>query len=386
MITFVQQPEGALRLGDYLKLHLQEKRWTHFRAAIAFIKHSGVRHIFEELSEFSRRAAVKLSVGIDCGGTSMEGLRGLLDAVESHGEIWVYHNEIAVTFHPKLYLFKNDKYADIFIGSGNLTEGGLYTNYEASLLLSLDLAEENNRKLLWIIENTLDDWSSPVKGTCLRLSYGLLDKLVENGDVPPEAQARETEEESSVVRKGRSKGKRGFFAGAAVPRAPKVVVKRRQQRAGKGPVIHTLGPLLWKKSNLPASDVLMRKRLSTHPTGGLRLTQADFKVRGKQINQTTYFRKTVFGNLPWKLIKKKPKVEEVVATFRAKILGEDFGTVRLKISHKPSGEAGQGNYTTLLHWGDFGDKIKELDLVGKTFYLYGPSERATEPFFIEIDE
>src|SRR5438552_4048830 len=100
MIEFIHQPTGKVRLGDYLKSHLQRKEWTHFRAAIAFVKRSGTHHIREALDQFSRQASVKISVGIDVGGTSMEGLRDLLEGLENRGEVWVYHNENNSTFHP----------------------------------------------------------------------------------------------------------------------------------------------------------------------------------------------------------------------------------------------------------------------------------------------
>lgn len=105
---------------------------AEFRAAIAFVKLSGVRHLGTALAEFSRRAAVKISAGIDHGGTSMEGLRALLNALDGRGEIWVYHNETNSTFHPKVYFFKGENKADLLIGSGNLTEGGLFTNYDVA--------------------------------------------------------------------------------------------------------------------------------------------------------------------------------------------------------------------------------------------------------------
>lgn len=148
MIDFIHQPTSTVRLGDYLKTHLQQEEWTHFRAAVAFVKYSGTRHIRDVLISFSHHANVKISVGIDLGGTSMEGLRDLLESVEKRGEIWVYHNENNSTFHPKVYIFKNDVQAAIVVGSGNLTEGGLFTNYEASLAVSLDLTLETDALLL----------------------------------------------------------------------------------------------------------------------------------------------------------------------------------------------------------------------------------------------
>jgi hypothetical protein len=76
--------------------------------------------------------------------------------------------------------------------------------------------------------------------------------------------------------------------------------------------------------------------------------------------------------------------ETIEITFDVTIFGMSYGQHKLVVSHKPSGEAGQRNYTTMLHWGDLASAIKELNLVGKTFQLYAPPENQQEPFFIEI--
>jgi hypothetical protein len=143
------------------------------------------------------------------------------------------------------------------------------------------------------------------------------------------------------------------------------------------------GQLVWRKNNLPASDV-QRQRGAV--TGGLRLTQAKFEVNGIRIDQTKYFRNVVLSQMPWGTGRKGfPKQRETVEiTFDVTILGMNYGQHKLVVSHKPSGEAGQRNYTTMLHWGDLANTIKELNLVGKTFQLYGPPENQQEPFFIEI--
>jgi len=142
------------------------------------------------------------------------------------------------------------------------------------------------------------------------------------------------------------------------------------------------GPLVWQKSNLPASDV---QRQAGHPTGGLRLTQAGWIASGRIIDQTTYFREEVFAECTWTRGVHRPKQQEVaLIPFRVVILGEDLGIHQLAVSHKPSGEAGQGNYTSMLHWRDIADIVKKLNLVGMTFRLYAPQHGEEEPYHIEI--
>ena len=175
-MPFIQQPFGAVRLGDYLNAHFSDPQWTVFRAAIAFVKRSGTQHIRQNLREFANRASVRMSVGIDLYGTSREGLEDLLHSLPN-GQIYVFHNNGPTTFHPKVYLFRNQNSADVLVGSGNLTSGGLYVNYEASLAVSLDLQNVDDAQLLAAVEGSLDTWSNETPGLCHLLSDDLLTNL-----------------------------------------------------------------------------------------------------------------------------------------------------------------------------------------------------------------
>jgi hypothetical protein len=188
VMQFIAQPFAEIRLGEFLLGHLADPQWTAFRAAIAFVKRSGTRHIRQPLRNFCDRAQVKLSVGVDLYGTSREGLTDLLDATTPNGQIFIYRNNGPYTFHPKVYVFKSAQRADIIVGSGNLTGGGLFTNYEASLVASLDLTLRTDAELLQAIEGTLDTWSEPQQGVCYALTPEFLNQLVTSGLVPSEAQ------------------------------------------------------------------------------------------------------------------------------------------------------------------------------------------------------
>src|SRR6266446_5841153 len=218
---FISQPNSDFRLGDFLKQSFADSRWTIFRAAVAFAKYSGTKHIRDLLSDFSRRAKVDITIGIDAGGTSVEGLMNLMDALENRGNIWIFRNANSSTFHPKIYLFRNEELADLVIGSGNLTEGGLFTNYEGSMKVELILKSPDHAALLASIERALNIWSTPKDGLCYRLDKNFLNRLVDHEDVQTEAQTRETEE-------GRSKkaeaalAETRIFKRVGVPAAPKV--------------------------------------------------------------------------------------------------------------------------------------------------------------------
>jgi hypothetical protein len=187
VMQFITQPFGAVRLGEFLLGHLADPQWTVFRAAIAFVKRSGTQFIRQPLRDFSSRAEARISVGIDLFGTSREGLSDLLEATPG-GQVFVYRNNGPYTFHPKVYVFKSAQRADVVVGSGNLTGGGLFTNYEASLAASLDLAVAEDMAFLQVVEATLDAWSQPQQGICYAVTPELVEQLVVSGLVRSEAE------------------------------------------------------------------------------------------------------------------------------------------------------------------------------------------------------
>ena len=73
------------RLGEAINLRLQDLRWTTFRAAVAFVKRSGVIHIADSLRAFAQRGHIRMTVGVAMGGTSVEGLASLLECVGDRG-------------------------------------------------------------------------------------------------------------------------------------------------------------------------------------------------------------------------------------------------------------------------------------------------------------
>lgn len=200
-MELILQPWSERTLGDYLQLALRGEfgAFDQFEAAVAFVKRSGVQHIASDLQDFAeRQGTVRFVVGVDQNGTSFEGLVDLRDAVGEQGEIWIVHSSDAyVTFHPKLYLFKGEDKALLLIGSGNLTQGGLYANDEATTVQELDLQSSDDLQLLRQVEATLNRWCELEHNTARRLDDDFLRALVDNGYLGPEQQARTAGEAST---------------------------------------------------------------------------------------------------------------------------------------------------------------------------------------------
>jgi HKD family nuclease len=221
-MDFVAQPIGRFRLGDYLLDNLQNKQWSLFRISVAFVKNSGVKHIYSLLSDFQKRGQCKISVGIDNGVTTYEGLVNLLDAIGSKSELWIFHNENSSSFHPKVYLFANDQSADFIVGSGNLTEGGLFTNYEAFLRVSLDLQNIEDKQQYDEIISYLDYWIDPSTGCAIQAALPFLNDLRDNEYLPTENQIRQARKEKSQQARERGQKAKGFkpYKSTKVPSAP----------------------------------------------------------------------------------------------------------------------------------------------------------------------
>lgn len=145
------------------------------------------------------------------------------------------------------------------------------------------------------------------------------------------------------------------------------------------------GVLVWRKT-LPQTDALQVNE-GSHHVGGVRLTQARFEnPPGVRIDQTTYFRQ-LFADYPWEREPGRHRDQEhAFVPMRIIIRGRDYGVRNFEVSHKPSGEAGQANYTTILRWGrEFNPTVLRENLTDTVFSLYETAEPDAD-FLIEITE
>lgn len=223
----VSQPDGSSRLGDELLSLLTDGRWVRLDAAVAFVKLSGVRHLAARLDEFSARnpGSVRITVGIDQQGSSIEGVQLLWQVVAPHGgQLFILRNPQgppSSTFHPKAWLFR-DATGDgrAVIGSGNLTQGGLYTNYELAIGMTADAASLSELSAI------LGVWSDAAQPEVELADAALLGTLYKSGDLPSETAIRRADRAARAVRAGLT-GLGGtpatlasIFRGRAVPPAP----------------------------------------------------------------------------------------------------------------------------------------------------------------------
>jgi HKD family nuclease len=189
-LIIVNQPfEGSL--GLKLIDNLQMPEYSEFRFIVAYSKTSGINRILPYMQKFkSSGGVIKGVVGIDQGNTSYEALISLLNVCD---DLFIYHSEdIMRTFHVKAYYFNGSRKSWLAIGSNNLTAGGLFGNYEASIC---DFVS-NSQKTSFI--SMFDDYSNTDSPCCKRASRTLIEDLLTNAYVQHE-QAIAKERISSVA-------------------------------------------------------------------------------------------------------------------------------------------------------------------------------------------
>src|SRR5207249_4975248 len=105
-MAFLYNQPIAHRFGISLQQFLESGDWQAFDAAVAWVRRSGTRHLLPILTGFlAAGGAARFTVSVDIENTSQEGLQDLLSlSASGTSDVFIYHNEYQVTFHPKLYL------------------------------------------------------------------------------------------------------------------------------------------------------------------------------------------------------------------------------------------------------------------------------------------
>ena len=127
----------SLCVGDVLNEALMNSQCFRFRFAVAYMRVSGLRLLYDSLlTLYKRQGSIAGAVGIDDGITSIEALQ-LLASLSSTSTL--VHTISDYIYHPKLYVIDASQSAVIIIGSANLTRDGLYRNVELATAITLDL-------------------------------------------------------------------------------------------------------------------------------------------------------------------------------------------------------------------------------------------------------
>lgn len=385
-------------IGNYLVKYLNQQDFHSFTGISAFASEAGIFGLsgyFETAKKFYKN--LTLIVGIDQEGTSKEALEEILNI--NIGSYIFYQNEAPI-FHPKIYLFEGDKEIKLIVGSSNLTGRGLFRNVESSLLIEFDINDPEGTTLLTTLKTyykTLFDFSDP---NLFKISQVVIDDFIEKGIVPNEIERKKIySEKKSLVTPPITPNTDTVFiprrATASIPSSfpskfrPRVVGTSISQPNSTSAQIATQHPtssltsitttqartIVWVSGPLTQRDLCIPKGANTNETGSMLLKKG--KTVG--IDQRSYFRNQVFSNLIWAYdttSQRTAHIERTTALFKIVILGVDNGVFPLSLSHNTKTNTKsylQNNSMTSLSWGKAKHLIANANLIGKSASLYTDS-------------
>lgn len=182
-MKLMNQPFNG-QLGNQLLKLLNSPSYHTLNIVVAFAKNSGVLRIRNSLEEFRERGGkVNAYIGVDLGVTSYEALSNLLPCTDS---LNIIHAEKGQTFHTKIYQFLGKKKGMIVVGSHNLTGGGLWTNFESSAHISIDMSNSEDADILSEQEGYFKNLNS-LKDLCMPIATkDDIEKLLQNGYITKE--------------------------------------------------------------------------------------------------------------------------------------------------------------------------------------------------------
>lgn len=216
-LKYLVQPET--RLGDLIQARFAADGLpSAFYIVSAFASLPTVLRFKQSVIDVKNSdAELRIVLGVDMGGTSKE----VLAEVASWGvPTTIVKNRMPGTvFHPKVYVLRWQQRGEIIVGSNNLTDGGMYKNYEASTLTTFEFPADLAAYEQAIAE--LQRFLVPTGPTASELTPEYLAWLTSLPEIPSEAQARRTRGEATPKRPTTGTETRfGFELVASAPRLP----------------------------------------------------------------------------------------------------------------------------------------------------------------------
>lgn len=380
------EPESEYSVGKQLMKFLLDTDFHTFVGISAFASQSGVTGLGQFISEAKKHLErITIIVGVDQKATSREALEALLSL---DIDAFVFYQPSYTIFHPKIYLFEGLERSELIVGSSNLTTQGLFSNIEASVLVSIDNENDADKDIIQQVKayfSGLFDYSDP---NLQKLTQELIDLLTEQDVIPTEAQRKELQDKVEKIEKtDLEKTITQFFPKRPIAKVPNEFRRKsshrikRQKESGipKAIVNEPLSTmaakekleLLWISKPLTERDLNVPKSDNTNPTGSMLFKKGALQ----DIDQRHYFRDIVFADLAWTydLRPDSTHIERATAFFRFIINGEDFGEFELTLSHNTKTDSAaylQKNSMTQISWGKAKAVIAKPELIGKICKLY----------------
>jgi HKD family nuclease len=241
----INQPKSE-RLGDRLNEILKKDNpdFDNFTIVAAYARRRGVLSLVTSLKKFKKNGGrFNAIVGIDQKNTSVQALELLNGTAET---LHVYFNENpSITFHPKFYFFDsgNNNNALLFLGSNNLTYGGLFLNYEMSIEKPLDPNIAEDKKVYNDTLKMIGSYSNSSNSCCVKVTKKVIKDLLKEKYVIDEDTIAKSYFKQYKSRKSKNK----LFGAESFP-IPKIeIFEEKDEIANEVTGISTYESGFWKK-------------------------------------------------------------------------------------------------------------------------------------------
>lgn len=376
-------------VGKQLIKFFADKDFHNFTGVSAFASQAGVNGLSKHIAAAKKHLnIITIVTGVDQKGTSKEALEALLNLKIN---TFVFYQPSFTIFHPKIYLFEGADKSELIIGSSNLTSQGLFTNVEASLLVSIDNSVEADRKIVDQLKDYFKgifDFTDP---NLKKLSKTIISELVKAKVVPTEEERKAAQDKAEKAERTETENIISkIFPKRAIAKIPtefrgtkKTTTKTAVATSAAAGSASAKGKLVWESGKLTERPLNIPKGANTNPTGSMYFT----KGKMKDIDQRHYFRDTVFSSLKWKRDKNPDTshLERAEAIFNFVIEGKPSGSFKLILTHNPltnTRSYEQNNSMTQVSWGDAKKIVAKEELIGKTAKLFKTKKKGE--FTLEI--
>lgn len=223
------------QLGSRLIELLDSPDYHTLNIVVAFAKNSGVLRIKDSLEIFRERGGiVNVYVGVDLGGTSYEALTALLLHTDS---LNIVHSEKGQTFHSKIYQFLGKEEGLVVVGSHNLTAGGLWTNFESSVIIPVENSSTKVSHILKEMDNYIEGLTSLEDSLMEIAVQDDIDKLLQNGYIFKEV-AKQVRLAKAATQDGSQERLFGNGAPAYLPRVDMPEKEKKTSVVSVAPASH----------------------------------------------------------------------------------------------------------------------------------------------------
>lgn len=359
-------------LGSWLReVGEQADEIVAFRAQSGFFAADALvalRPIVEHLTGI--QGPVRILIGSNDGGTQGADVVRLLEFVgPSRNSLDIGIVSYARGFfHPKtIHLTRADSSMAAYVGSANLTRSGVTAlHVEAGLIL--DSRNGDDKSILGEIGAAVDYWFDECPNGLFTVRsfddvLSLIDQSVVGVPRPPARRLQRFQPDG---------GAKSATLSSLVPLFPLLKSDESGTKApfvpsefdeeGSGREVVTIVQSYQKR--LTASDAQRKK--SGNQRGSITLVRGDYTF-----DTQSYFRDEFFSSVPWVMetTRTGETRERAVIPMYVTIDGVRLELSEIEITHASNREAGQKNYTSLLHLGVMAPYFATTDLTGRDFVI-----------------